>query len=121
MRPWRASRRRTGGSTVLLRVVRSLFLPYTGRGLDGFRSMGAGAHGFRLGRDLEPKLGSHALLGFQRPGRLSAGGDSARAGTRNIAVALAYAYGVRKRLKRRLPTCTTAPSSLPDGTSSSAT
>ena len=81
----------TGGSTVLLRVVRSLFLPYTGRGLDGFRSMGAGAHGFRLGRDLEPKLGSHALLSFQRPGHLKAGGDSAREGTRNIAVALAFA------------------------------
>jgi len=81
----------TGGSTVLLRVVRSLFLPYTGRGLDGFRSMGAGAHGFRLGRDLEPKLAVARTAEFSKTGHLRAGGDSAREGTRNIAVALAFA------------------------------
>jgi hypothetical protein len=94
-----------------------LFLPYTGRGLDGFRSMGAGAHGFRLGRDLEPKLVVARTAEFSKTGHLVAGGDSAREGTRNIAVALAYAYGVRKRLNRRFPTCTTAPSKLLVGTS----
>ena len=58
--------------------------------------MGAGAHGFRLGRDLEPKLVIARTAEFSKTGYLRAGGVSAREGTGNIAPALPRAYGVRR-------------------------
>src|SRR5688572_27987850 len=87
-----------GGSTVLLRVCLVLDpLRTPERGLDGFRSMGAGAHGFRLGRDLEPKLGSHALLSFQRPGTSGQAVSPPAKGGLNIAPGHRAANGVRPR------------------------
>src|SRR5687767_7814911 len=87
-----------GGSTVLLRVCLVLVpLRTPVRGLDGFRSMGAGAHGFRLGRDLEPKLRSHALLSFQRPGTSRRAGTPPATGPGNIAPGVCPAYGLRRR------------------------
>src|SRR5687767_1037126 len=86
-----------GGSTVLLRVCLVLDpLRTPERGLDGFRSMGAGAHGFRLGRDREPKLVVARTAEFSKTGHLRAGGDSAREGTRNIAPATWAANGVSR-------------------------
>src|SRR5688500_5880379 len=83
-----------GGSTVLLRVCQVLVpLRTPVRGLDGFRSMGAGAHGFRLGCDLEPKLKAARTAEFSKTGASRAGGDSAREGTRNIAPTPGRAYG----------------------------
>src|SRR5688500_17017706 len=78
-----------GGSTVLLRVCQVLVpLRTPVRGLDGFRIHGRWRP-WISGLDVTSSRSSrpHALLSFQRPGTSSAGGVSAREGTKEYSTA----------------------------------